>query len=131
VARHRGGGRTWKSWGNLLHCIKTAESASEHTHGTDAWTYRKRHPEEQDIFNDAMTGNSRAESQAVLEAYDFSRFKCVVDIGGGQGLLLKEILFACPSARGVLFDQPHVIASAQQVPIELAQRCQLVCRKLL
>ena len=82
---------------------------------------RMQHPEEQAIFNDAMTGNSRSESQAVLEAYDFSRFKCVVDIGGGQGLLLKEILFACPSARGVLFDQPHVIASAQQVPTELAR----------
>jgi hypothetical protein len=84
----------WKSWGNLLHCIKTRESASEDTHGTDAWTYRKQHPEEQAIFNDAMTANSRSESQAVLEAYDFSRFKCVVDIGGGQGLLPKEILFA-------------------------------------
>jgi hypothetical protein len=116
----------WKSWGNLLHCIKTGENASDYTHGTDAWTYRKQHPEEQAIFNDAMTGNSRSESQAVLEAYDFSRFKCVVDIGGGQGLLLREILFACPSARGVLFDQPHVIASAQQVPTALAQRCQLV-----
>jgi hypothetical protein len=116
----------WKSWANLLYCIKTGESASEYTHGTDAWTYRKQHPEEQAIFNDAMTGNSRSESRAVLEAYDFSRFKCVVDIGGGQGVLLKEILFACPSARGVLFDQPHVIASAQQMPTELAQRFQLV-----
>ena len=116
----------WKSWGNLLHCIKSGESAYEYTHGKDSWTYRKQHPQEQAIFNDAMTGNSRSESQAVLEAYDFSRFSCVVDIGGGQGLLLKEILLACPSARGVLFDQPHVIASAQQVPTELAQRCQLV-----
>lgn len=112
--------------GNLLHCIKSGESASEYTHGKDAWTYRKQHPEEQAIFNDAMTGNSRSESQAVLEAYDFSRFSCVVDVGGGQGLLLKEILLACPSTRGVLFDQSHVIASAQQVPTELAQRCQMV-----
>jgi len=73
-----------------------------------------------------MTANSRSESQAALEAYDFTRFSCVVDVGGGQGLLLKEILLACPSARGVLFDQPHVIASAQPMPTELAQRCQLV-----
>ena len=42
-----------------------------------------------------------------------------MDIGGGQGLLLKEILHACPSARGVLFDQPHIIASAERVPAEL------------
>lgn len=116
----------WKSWGNLLHCIKSGESASEHTHGKDAWVYRKQHPEEHAIFNDAMTGNSRSESQAVLEAYDFSRFSCVVDIGGGQGLLLKEILRAYPSTCGVLFDQPHVIASAEQLPSELAHRYQLV-----
>jgi len=34
----------WKSWGNLLHCIKSGESASEYTHGKDAWSYRKQHP---------------------------------------------------------------------------------------
>ncbi len=123
----------WKSWGNLLHCIKSGESASDYTHGKDAWTYRMQHPEEQAVFNSAMTGNSRSESQAVLEAYDFSRFSCVVDVGGGQGLLLKEILLACPSARGVLFDQPQVVASADQVLASagLAQRCQIVAGSFL
>jgi hypothetical protein len=118
----------WGSWGNLLHSIKTGESASEFTHGKDAWTYRMQHPEEQAVFNSAMTSNSRSEAQAVLEAYDFSRFGCVVDVGGGQGLLLKEILLACPAAHGILFDQPQVIASAHQMPIsaELAQRYRLV-----
>jgi hypothetical protein len=116
----------WQSWGNLLHCIKSGESAAEYTHGKDAWTYRRQHPEEQAIFNDAMTGNSRSESRAVIEAYDFSRFGCIVDVAGGQGLLLKDILLACPSVRGVLFDQPDVIASARQLPTELARRCQFV-----
>lgn len=116
----------WKSWVNLLHCIKSGESASEYTHGKDAWNYRKQYPEEHAVFNDAMTGNSRTESQAVLEADDFSWSGRVVDIGGGQGLLLKEILRACSSVHGVLFDQPHVIASAEQIPTELALRCQLV-----
>ncbi len=87
-----------------------------------------QHPEEQAVFNSAMTSNSRSEAQATLEAYDFSRFDYVVDVGGGQGLLLKEILLACPATRGVLFDQPHVIASAHQVPLsaELAHRYRLV-----
>jgi hypothetical protein len=31
-----------------------------------------------------------------------------------------------PPPVGFLFDQPHVIASSQQMPTELAQRCQLV-----
>ncbi len=118
----------WRSWGNLLHSIKSGESASQFTHGMDAWTYRKQNPEEQAVFDSAMTGNSRSEAQAVIEAYDFSRFGCIVDVGGGQGLLLKEILLACPATRGILFDQPQVIASADQVLASagLAQRCQIV-----
>jgi len=118
----------WRSWGNLLHCIKSGESASRFTHGMDAWTYRMQNPEEQAVFDSAMTGNSRSEAQAVIEAYDFSRFGCVVDVGGGQGLLLKEILLAVPATRGILFDQPQVVASADQVLASagLAQRCQVV-----
>ncbi len=118
----------WRSWANLLHCIKSGESASKFTLGMDAWTYRMQNPEEQAVFNSAMTGNSRSEAQAVLEAYDFSQFGCVVDVGGGQGLLLKEILLACPVTRGVLFDQSQVVASADQVLASagLAQRCQIV-----
>jgi O-methyltransferase domain/Dimerisation domain len=116
----------WGSWGNLLHSIKSGESAVGYTYGTDAWTYRRDHPEEQAIFDSAMTGNSRSEAQAVLEAYDFSRFGCVVDVGGGHGLLLKTILLACPATRGILFDQPQVIASAGQTLAELRGRCEIV-----
>jgi hypothetical protein len=118
----------WGSWGNLLHSINSAESALGFTYGTDAWTYRMQHPDEQAVFDSAMTGNSRKEAQAVLEAYDFSRFGCVVDVGGGQGLLLKTILLACSRSRGILFDQPQVIASADEAltSTELGQRCQLI-----
>jgi hypothetical protein len=118
----------WGSWGNLLHSIKSGESALGFTYGTDAWTYRMQHPDEQAVFDSAMTGNSRTEAQAVLDAYDFCRFGCVVDVGGGQGLLLKTILLACPGSRGILFDQPQVITSADPALTspELGQRCQLV-----
>jgi hypothetical protein len=90
----------WRSWGNLLHSITTGENATLLTWGADSWTYRDEHPEEQAVFNSAMTGNSASEAQAVIAAYDFSKFACIVDIGGGQGLLLQELLLACPDARG-------------------------------
>ena len=123
----------WGSWGNLLQSIKSGESALAFTYGTDAWTYRMQHPAEQAVFDSAMTGNSRTEAQAVLEAYDFCRFGCMVDIGGGQGLLRKTILLACPGSRGILFDQPQVIASADQAlrSPELGERCQLVAGNFL
>ena len=119
----------WRSWGNLLHSIKLGENATQFTLGTDSWTYRDQHPDEQAIFNSAMTGNSRAEARAVIEAYDFTRFDRIVDIGGGHGLLLKEILRVCLAARGTLFDQPGVVASAVQdaaASAELAGRYQTI-----
>jgi O-methyltransferase domain/Dimerisation domain len=118
----------WTPWDNLLHSIKSGESALRFTYGMDAWTYRTQHPEERAIFDSAMTGNSRSEAQAVLQAYNFSRFACVVDVGGGQGLLLKAILLACPATRGILFDQPQVIASPDQALVSagLTERCEII-----
>jgi hypothetical protein len=118
----------WQAWGNLLQSVKSGESATRFTHGVDAWTYRLQHPEERAVFDAAMTANSRAEAQAALAAYDFSRFGCIIDVGGGQGLLLREILLACPTTRGILFDQPQVITSSDQMLASagLAHRCQTV-----
>ena len=110
-ARFIGRPGAWHAWGNLLHSIKSGEGAYQVTHGMDSWSYRRQNLEEQAIFDSAMTGNSLAQARAVLEAYDFKAFARIVDIGGGQGLLLREILLACPASRGVLFDQPQVVAS--------------------
>ena len=110
-ARFIGRPGAWHAWGNLLHSIKSGEGAYQVTHGMDLWSYRRQNLEEQAIFDSAMTGNSLAQARAVLEAYDFKAFARIVDIGGGQGLLLREILLACPASRGVLFDQPQVVAS--------------------
>jgi len=48
-----------------------------------------------------------------------------VDVGGGQGVLLAAVLRAHPALRGVLFDQPHVLAGAEQMMAEagVADRC--------
>jgi O-methyltransferase domain len=127
-ARWMGKPGQWRSWGNLLHSIESGESALRFTYGMDAWTYRNRHPEERAVFDSATTSNLRFEAQAIFEAYNFSQFACVVDVGGGQGFLLKAILLACPGTRGVLFDQPQVIASADQefASAGLEQRCDII-----
>jgi hypothetical protein len=118
----------WRSWGDLLHSARTGEGATRFACGMDAWTYRDQHPEERAVFDAAMAALSRAEARAVIEAYDFSRCGCVVDVGGGDGHLLKAILLACPAAHGILFDRPQVAASAGRVfaPAGLAQRCRAV-----
>ena len=48
----------WDAWGELLHSVKTGGNAFVAVHGTGSWEYRNRHPEQNAIFNAAMTGNS-------------------------------------------------------------------------
>jgi hypothetical protein len=118
----------WQAWGHLLHSVRTGENAFRHVHGTDVWEYRARHPEEGAIFDRAMTGLSRGIVDAVLAAYDFSSFRRVVDVGGGQGALLAGLLAAQPGMHGILFDQLHVVARAEQVMQEqgVGDRCEVV-----
>ncbi len=69
-------------------------------------------PELDAIFNDAMTNMSGLAIAPVIAGYDFSRYPTIVDVAGGHGRFLAEILNATPQARGILFDQPHVVADA-------------------
>jgi|SRR5579884_423942 len=118
----------WSSWGNLLHSIRTGETAFEHIYGTDVWTWRRSQPEDGAIFDDAMQSVTRWANTALLEAFDFGRFRTVADVGGGNGTLLASILAAFPSVEGVLFDQPHVVSHAENVlaGAGVADRCRVV-----
>lgn len=115
-------------WADLPHSVQTGENASQHALGMGVWEYRAQHPEESAFFDAAMTENSRLEAAAVLAAYDFGRFGCVVDVAGGQGAFLAAILAQHLAARGVLFDEPHVVARAEPVlrSAGVADRCQVV-----
>lgn len=118
----------WQTWGHFLHSVRTGENAFRDLHGSDVWAYRSDHPEESAIFDRAMTALSRGTGAAVIAAYDFAPFDCVVDVGGGQGLLLADLLAARQGARGILFDLPHVVSRAEALlrGKGVAERCQIV-----
>ena len=118
----------WQAWSALLHSVRTGENAFQHVHGTDPWTFRARHPELSAGFDRAMTDLSRQLSAAILAAYDFGRFRRIVDVGGGNGAFLTAILATYQSMQGVLFDQPHVVSGAGPIlaAAGVADRCEVV-----
>jgi SAM-dependent methyltransferase len=125
VADYFGSDWSWRPWGQLLHSVRTGETAFDHVFGEPCFDYLAKHPEESAVFNEGMTGFSSKVGPAVAEAYDFSTFGTVVDVGGGHGMLLTTILKAFPKVRGVVFDAPHVVEGAAG-PIRvagLADRC--------
>jgi hypothetical protein len=107
------------SWDHLMHSVKTGETGLRKAFAAkNVFDYLRAHPEEAAIFDGAMTDNSRRTAPAVAEAYDFGRFKQLVDVAGGHGLLLTTILQRFPSLKGVLFDLPEVIAGAKNTLVE-------------
>jgi len=112
LARMMGMPVLWNSFTELAHAAKTGKPVLD-------WAalvaYFASHPEESRLFNQAMTEKSSGITPAVIDAYDFSAFRLIADIGGGRGHLLRGILERTPSASGIVFDLPHVIADASGV----------------
>jgi hypothetical protein len=102
----------WLPWGKLETCVRTGKPVSEAALGMSAWEHYKRNPEEGNHFAAAMTAMSSTAMQAVLVAYSFAGATKVVDVGGSHGSVLAAVLQCEPSARGVLFDLPHVVEGA-------------------
>jgi hypothetical protein len=101
-----------RCWGDIVRSVRTGEVASGRVLGSDIWSYYAHHPEEERAFNGAMTGLSQMVGGAVIEAYDFAPFATIVDVAGGQGSLLAQILRANPKTKGILFDAPRVVEGA-------------------
>jgi O-methyltransferase/methyltransferase family protein len=120
----------WRAWGALLHSVQTGESAFDHLFGMNAFDYYARFPErERSQVHDEAMATFTAQSDAALQrAYDFTQFRTLVDVGGGNGALLAALLRAHPGLRGVLFDLPHVVAGATNVLAKagVADRCTVV-----
>ncbi|MGH3971977.1 MAG: methyltransferase [Pseudonocardiaceae bacterium] len=115
-------------WTDLYETVQTGESAFDRIHGTKVFDYLAEHPEDAAVFDAAMTSISTSETIGIVQAYDFSRFSTVADIGGGRGGLLGAILTANPHLQGVLFDVPAVVAGADDEisGAEVIDRCQVV-----
>jgi hypothetical protein len=123
-----GGERAAKIEALLSHCVKTGETAQEKLFGQGRFSVLERDPEDAKLFNAAMTSFSILHLTGVLEAYDFSDIKKLVDVGGGHGKNISEILKHNPPMRGVLFDMPHAFEGGKRTITEagLSDRCEVV-----
>jgi hypothetical protein len=115
----------WEPWSNLLYSVKTGAPAFDHMFGMGYSEFLEKHPDADKIFNECMTSVSQAHNPAIVGCYDFSRFRKIVDVGGGHGSLLTAILKANPGVSGVLCDLPHIVDSIDKLDVELSGRCEI------
>lgn len=102
-------------WSHLVHSVRTGQPVVSLLRGKEFFDYLGDDPEFATLFNDAMTGISEMAVGPVVAGYDFNRFRTIVDVGGGHGGLLAAIITATPTARGVLYDLPDVVADAPKL----------------
>ncbi|ANW05723.1 methyltransferase [Bradyrhizobium icense] len=101
------------AFAQLGHSVQTGLPAFDETFGKSRFDWLADHPAEAALFQSAMIALSQGSNEAVAEAYDFTPFSKVVDIGGGHGQLLSAILARHPHLSGVLYDLPSGIAAAR------------------
>jgi len=117
----------WQGWSDLLQCVRSGEPAADRVLGMPLFDYYALHPEESQMHDRAMAAFSRNAATAFLAAYDLSPYRCAVDVGGGSGQLLAQMLCAYPRLNGVLFDLANVVDQAGSTLSEagVADRCQV------
>lgn len=122
------GGQQFAAWSEILHSLRTGETAYQKVHGRPVFDALADDPENARIFDEAMTGIHGRETGAVLDVYDFAGIGTLVDVGGGNGGNLIATLERHPQMRGILFDLPHVVERARPrvEAAGLSSRCQLV-----
>ena len=107
----------WNAWAGLLESVRDGSNTFARLHGEGIWAYRAARPEDQEVFDRGMAALTRRLNHALLEAYDFSPFGTVVDVGGGNGAFLKALVDAHPGMRAVLFDQPQVVDGVEGLEV--------------
>jgi hypothetical protein len=101
-----------RAWERLEDSLRTGRPSFVDVYGTDFFTYLKQKPDVSAHFNAAMSQGTRETADVLPKHYHFSRFKTVVDVGGGDGTLLAAILREHPTTRGVVFDTPEGLSQA-------------------
>ncbi len=115
----------WQPWGELLHSVRTGQSAFHQVYDMGLYDYVHQHPDATTLFNEAMTSVLEQSLATLIPVYDFAQITTVVDVSGGHGALLSAFLQAYPHLHGVLCDLPETIEAARHYleATGVADRC--------
>ncbi len=111
------GGRMAYAWSTLLSAVRTGKPAYHEVFGRGFWDDLDAHPEVAASFDELMglAGHGVPDPEVLADPADWASIRTVVDVGGGTGAMLVEILRAHPHVRGTLVDLPRPIAASAAV----------------
>jgi hypothetical protein len=113
-------------WSRFLECLAAPTTAFELHFGEPVFAWYAKHETEARNFNQAMRDYSASQIPAIVRAYDTSKCRRIVDVGGGHGGLLVGLMSRAPDARGVVFDLEQGLAAARASGLDRDPRIELV-----
>ena len=107
----------WKMWANLEGAVREGTNRWQETFGWDGPIFSSFFKTEAAMreFLMGMHGQGLVSSPQVVTAFDLSRFRRLVDLGGATGHLVIAACEQYPQLRGVVFDLPETGALAREI----------------
>jgi hypothetical protein len=117
-----------KAWDSLAYTVRTGDPGFDHAFGKPAFQWLEENSEERIVMDQGQGIKAIGFAKAVMETCDFTSFRSICDIGGGQGAFLMQILSNYPDIEGVVADLPGAIPSAEKMIAKTGQsaRCKAV-----
>jgi SAM-dependent methyltransferase len=111
------GGRMAHAWGTMLAAVQTGKPAYHQAFGRAFWDDLAAHPDLAADFDMGMgpAGHGIPDPRVLIDPADWDSVRTVVDVGGGTGALLAEVLRAQPHVTGTLLDLPRTVARSGEL----------------
>lgn len=99
----------WRAWEGIVEQLRTGATAFDLGHGKPFFQWLAQDPAARKRFDDSMRGASLEMGRAVARQMTFAAGKTIVDVGGGDGSFLAQLLLNNPDTKGILFELPRSV----------------------
>ena len=122
------GEEMYRSFGELLHTVRTGETAFDSVYGMPLFEFYAANPQTQASAAARMLARTLPTAREFAASDALRATRTLVDVGGGAGALLGEVLRRHPEITGVLLERPGMLEHARTYLGEqgVGDRCELV-----
>ena len=114
------------AWDHLEYAIRTGLSAFDRANGRGFFEHMEAEPKDGSLFDAFITKNQNCRAAIHAAAIDCTQFRHVVDVGGGEGAFLAELVKSNAHLTGTVLDLPRAVAAARRTARHLAGRMDAV-----
>jgi ubiquinone/menaquinone biosynthesis C-methylase UbiE len=122
------GEEMYRSFGELLHTVRTGETGFDSVYGAPLFDYYAANPEVEASAAARMLARTLPVARELAASDVLRGAQTLVDVGGGAGTLVAEVLRQRSEIADVLLERPGMLELAKDYLAEqgVADRCELV-----